>query len=133
MEDKKSDDGKVLNEDFGVQTDKEELNDVISIFYNFFLWDIKYEEMSNESFKDSTNILYKTDVEKKQSIIEHRDKRREDIKNMVLEAYIEGESRKFTFAKSRKADYILELNLIRSTDKKVEDFYSVEENELQMK
>ena len=94
MEDKKLDDDKVLNEDFCVQTDKEELNDVISIFYNFFLWDIKYEEMSNESFKDSTNILYKTDAEKKQSIIEHRDKRREDIKNMVLEAYIEGESRK---------------------------------------
>ena len=87
MEDKKLDDDKVLNEDFCVQTDKEELNDVISIFYNFFLWDIKYEEMSNESFKDSTNILYKTDAEKKQSIIEHRDKRREDIKYGIRSIY----------------------------------------------
>lgn len=125
MEDKKLDDD-VLNEEFCVQTDEEELNEVINIFYSFFLWNIEYEKMSEESFKDSTHILYKTDAEKKQSIIKRRNKLREAIKNMVLEAYKNGESRKFTFAKSRKADYILELNLIRSTDKKVEDFYSVE-------
>ena len=126
MKDKKLNNNKVLNEDFYMQTDKEELTDIIAMFYNFFLWDIKYEEMSDESFKNSTNILYKTDTEKKQSIIEHRNKRREDIKNMVLEAYTNGESRKFNFAKSRNADYILELNLIRSTDKKAEDYYTTE-------
>lgn len=114
---------KVLNEEFHAQTMKEELNHVIDMFCQFFLWDIKYEEMNEESFKNSTNILYKSDKEIKQSIIEHRDKRINDIKDMVMEAYFDGESKKFTFAKSRNADYILELNLIRSTDKKAEDFY----------
>lgn len=124
MKNKNLNNNKVLNKDFCTQTDKEELNDIILMFYNFFQWDIKYEEMNEESFKNSTNILYKTNAEKKQSIIEHRNKRRNDIKNMVLEAYTNGESRKFTFAKSRKADYILELNLIRSTTKKAEDYYT---------
>lgn len=115
----------VLNEDMCEQTNKEEIDNVYGWLLDFFLLNIHYDNIPVEQFKENikTGVLFKTLEEEKQWLINKQEKRKDNFKDMVLDAFFNGESRKMTFVKTREADYILELNLIRSTDKKIEDYY----------
>lgn len=115
----------VLNEDLCEQTNKEEVDAVYGWLLDFFLLNIHYDNIPVEQFKENikTGVLFKTLEEEKQWLINKQEKRKDNFKDMVLDAFFNGESRKMTFVKTREADYILELNLIRSTDKKIEDYY----------
>ena len=118
----------MLNDNFAEQTSAEEMTGVYNYLINFFLLDLDFTNTPEDIFEESinTHILFKNGKEIKKSIISQQEKRRNNFRDMIIEAYTTGESRKMTVSRCRDADYILEMNLIRSKDTQVEDYYDNE-------
>lgn len=100
---------------FGLDIDFDDLADKILTAKEFS------EKTETETYKNNfhqacKDLAYKNELNK-------QDKRKQEFKEMVGECLTKGESRRFFASKTRNADYILELNLIESKDKKVEDYY----------
>ena len=93
----------VLNPDIGCEarTEKELMNDIYKVLVDFFVLDLDIKEIPEKYFKENRHgILWKTPDGIKQYYIDKQEKRLKNFRDIVLETFVDGESRRYTSIKS---------------------------------
>ena len=98
------------------------MNWVYGWLCDFYLLDVHFENIPVDFFKENNQgIMFKSPKEVKEILVEKQELRRNNFRDMVLECFDKGESRRVLPLKTKDSNFIFELNLIKSDD--VEEHY----------
>lgn len=104
------------------------MNWVYGWLCDFYLLDVHFENIPLEYFEENNQgIMFKSPKEVKEILVKKQNMRRNNFKDMVMECFDKGESRRALPLKTIGSDFIFELKLVKTDEVDAEDYYNDKE------